>query len=103
LLSDVGTNAIPLLVEWLQWEPINSPRMAVAYNWPIWDRLPMLKNAIWDTEGFRRASAAAWAFELLGTNAAMAAPDLQKLANGPAEATAYRAQDCLRLVTGSSH
>ncbi len=105
LLSEVGTNAIPLLVDWLQWEPIHSPRMAVIYNWPIWDRLPMLKNAIWDTEGFRRASAAEWAFELLGTNAAMAAPALQKLTNDTdaTEQTANRAQGCLRLVTGDPY
>ena len=100
LLNDEGTNAIPLLVQWLQWEPHSSPRLARMQNWSIWDRLPMLENAIFGTEGYRRACAAAWAFELLGTNAALAAPALQKLTNGPAEQTAYRAEACLQLVTG---
>jgi hypothetical protein len=102
LLNDVGTNGIPLLVQWLQWEPRNSPQLARMQNWEIFDDHPVIQNLLFGTENYRRANAAAWALELLGTNAAMAAPDLRKLTNGP-EQTAYRAVECLRLVTGSSN
>ncbi len=99
LLRDAGTNAFPLLVEWLRWEPRESPALARAQTWKIFDHMPRIENLIFGTQKYRRACAAGWAFQLLGTNAAAAAPALRRLTNST-EQTEWRALDCLRFVTG---
>jgi len=94
----IGTNAVPYLVGWIRHEP----------GWREWlydDLSDGIKNTHvvkeWLVGPRRRAQSAAWAFWILGTNAAGAIPELEAvMRNSTTEQTANNAIDALANIRG---
>jgi hypothetical protein len=98
----IGTNALPNLLSWIQYEP------------PAW-RAPLrrvLPSRLWDNESFQRfiagraemrAKYGRAGFEILGTNAIAALPELERLIkNNTAPVTALRSLFAITSIGESS-
>jgi HEAT repeat protein len=75
----IGTNALPWLVRWIAYEP-------TSWNGRVKEflmKLPIgsLRRKLWEREGL--VYQALWGFEILGSRASPAVPDLVRLTNDP--------------------
>jgi HEAT repeat protein len=96
-IREIGTNAIPFLVQWVRKEPSKwKQRIALIARSSPWKR-----DIYWrsEDESVLYANRATAAFKALGTNANGAIPDLWKLLNDPdLNDTRYRAASALALI-----
>jgi hypothetical protein len=85
-IQAIGTNALPLLLKWIQQEP-PSWQQAAHRKLPkrLWNTAPA--RLLIDGPGYEKASHAMNAFDILGTNAAPAIPGLVKLMTGTTNRT----------------
>lgn len=99
-ISHIGTNALPFLVRWIQYEP--GWRESVAqkvFKWPvIRSNRGLQRIIVWNMTGYR-AAVAVTAFGVLGSTANPAMPELQRLANSKSPDAARLATQCLILMT----
>jgi hypothetical protein len=97
-LLSLGTNAVPRLLEWIQYEtPPWHRKLARVMPRRIGNSGPARRTLYL---GFHRAEAARTALRLLGTNAAPAIPQLSALAADQSRPqTASRATEALRSLT----
>lgn len=80
-IAQIGTNAIPFLLDWIQYEP--PPGKEAFYDFLNMKILANIAGARMRTEAkATRATGTMLAFEILGANAAVAVKPLDKLANG---------------------
>jgi hypothetical protein len=98
----IGTNALPFFLRWIQYE---QPGWRRSFNHAVWKLLPpalqynrttrwLLADRAWD-----RANSAVAGFAFLGTNAAPALPELQRLhKNSNKPGTQYHAEMALMFV-----
>lgn len=86
-IRQIGTNAIPHLLKWIQYEPNFSrrgliPRINGAIEW-VNDKVNATSFVIIHDRDFDRAYAAPKAFGCLGNIASSAVPELARLLNNP--------------------
>ena len=74
-ISAIGTNAIPLLLRWIQEEP-SPTRRKIRNALPNWARDNQIVFSLLNARLSQAAAAAPQAFRALGTNAALAVPHL---------------------------
>lgn len=95
-IQQIGTNALPFLLRWIQHEP--GWRDALGQKilkWPAIGSRADVQRLIWKMTKYRAASAVT-GFKILGPDARPARAELQRLAeNAKAPETAIRAVDCL--------
>lgn len=95
-IRHMGTNALPFLVRWIQYEPGWRDSLGrKMWTWPVIRSRHDIQRLIWNMTQYR-ANAAVYGFQVLGSTANPAVPELQRLAyNGDAPETALRATECL--------
>jgi hypothetical protein len=80
----VGTNALPFLVEWLQYErgptPVRDAVYKAVQKFPVLQRIHGLEDWAWKDSKMVRSAGALIAFRILGPTAAPAIPDLFRVA-----------------------
>jgi hypothetical protein len=95
-ISEIGTNALPLLIKWIRYEP--PPWRGKLAN----ATLPMIQRLVQQFVPTKRevlASASRYAFRRLGTNATASIPELTRLMrNTSAPQTAVRAMGALSEI-----
>ena len=97
-IRQMGTNTIPCLLKWLNYErPAWRDKVVLVY-----DKLPgalqnqSLKESLATGRAQKLSEAALWTFELLGPEAASAVPELTRMLEDPAKsALAGRVMYCL--------
>lgn len=98
-IQQIGTNALPFLLSWIQYEPGWRDWLGgKLLKWPVIGTRPNVQRLFWKMTHYRAASAVT-AFKILGTEARPARTELQRLANNTkAPETAIRASECLLSV-----
>jgi hypothetical protein len=99
-IRHMGTNALPLLLRWIQHEPGWRDSLGKKIlKWPVVGGRPDVQRLICG-ETQHRADTAVTAFKILGLEARPALPELRRLAhNSQAPQTANRATECLISTT----
>jgi hypothetical protein len=84
-IKAIGTNALPHLIKWMQYRPSRFALLARALlaKSPQWVQTNPFVYPIVTAKAQIRAEAAAACFQFLGSDAAVAIPDLLKLVNDP--------------------
>jgi len=81
----IGTNALPFLVEWIQYgirhTPVRNAINRTIEKFPVLDRFHSLKHWAWRDSNMVRSQGAHIAFRILGKRGATAIPDLVKIAS----------------------
>jgi hypothetical protein len=99
-IRHIGTNALPFLLRWIQYEPGWKDSLGrKILGWPVIGSRRDVQRLIWNMTQYR-AITAVNGFRILGSQANPALPELQRLADNPkAPETAIRATQCLILMT----
>jgi len=99
-IRHIGTNALPFLLRWIQYEPGWRDSLGrKILGWPVLGSRRDVQRLIWNMTQYR-AITAVNGFRILGSDANPALPELQRLADNPkAPETAIRATQCLILMT----
>ncbi len=99
-IRHIGTNALPSLLLWIQYEPGWRYSLgAEMLTWPVVGKSRAVQRLVWHMRG-NRASIAANGFRILGSIANPAMPELQRLADNPKQPqTAIRATQCMLLMS----
>jgi len=99
-IRHIGTNALPFLIRWIQYEPGWKDTLGrKILGWPVLGGRRDVQKLIWNMTQYR-AITAVNGFRILGSEANPALPELQRLAdNAKAPETAIRATQCLILMT----
>ena len=99
-IRHIGTNALPFLIRWIQYEPGWKDTLGrKILGWPVLGSRRDVQKLIWNMTQYR-AITAVNGFRILGSEANPALPELQRLADNPkAPETAIRATQCLILMT----
>jgi hypothetical protein len=99
-IRHIGTNALPVLIRWIQYEPGWKDSVGrKILTWPLLGKNHDVQRLIWNMTEYR-ALTAVNGFRILGSEANPALPELQRLADNPkAPETAIRATQCLILMT----
>jgi hypothetical protein len=101
-VKQIGTNAVPFLLRWIQYETPKwrRPLGAMASILPTFIEDTRCVQWIVKDKSEERAEMAMLAFEILGSDGTSAVPELQRMADNPkAPETAIRATQCLILMT----
>jgi hypothetical protein len=95
-IRHMGTNALPFLLRWIQYEPGWRDSLArKILGWPILGKRRDVQRLIWNTTQYRAITAVNGS-KILGPDARPARTELQRLAdNSRAPQTANRATECL--------
>lgn len=95
-IRHIGTNALPFLLRWIQYEPGWRDSLGrKILSWPVVGGHRDVQRVIWKMTQYR-ATSAVTGFKILGSEAGPARAELQRLAyNSQAPQTAIRATDCL--------
>jgi hypothetical protein len=99
-IRHIGTNALPFLIRWIQYEPGWKDSLGrKILGWPVLGSRRDVQKLIWNMTQYR-AITAVNGFRILGSEANPALTELQRLADNPkAPDTAIRATQCLILMT----
>lgn len=99
-IRHIGTNALPFLVRWIQYEPGWRDSVGrTILKWPVIRSRHDVARLIWNMTQLR-ANAAVDGFRILGSQANPALPELQRMVENPkAPETALRATQCMILMT----
>jgi hypothetical protein len=99
-IRHIGTNALPVLIRWIQYEPGWKDSVGrKILGWPVLGKSRNVQRLIWNMTEYR-AITAVRGFQILGSQANPALPELQRLADNPkAPETAIRATHCMILMT----
>jgi len=91
-IRHIGTNAMPFLIRWIQYEPGWKDSLSKKIlGWPLVGNRFAVQKLIWNMTQ-HRADAAVNGFKILGSQASPALPELQRMADNPkAPETAIRA------------
>jgi hypothetical protein len=90
----IGTNAIPYLLKWIaNKQPFWTPAAYAVLPRPVWARV----NRLFIVPAYERALGAEIAFDVLGTNAACAIPDLAAMTK---DADAAKARRAIHVLVG---
>ena len=98
----IGTNALPFLIRWIQYEQPGWRWSVVRVAWKLPPAIRDSRAGSWllADRAEDRADRAVAGFAFLGTNATPVLPELQHLAkNANKPQTAYRAESALRFLT----
>ena len=93
-IRHIGTNTLPVFILWIKYEP----RWKIL-GWPVLGKSRNVQRLIWNMTEYR-AITAVRGFQILGSQANPALPELQRLADNPkAPETAIRATHCMIFMT----
>ncbi len=96
-VQQIGTNAIPFLLQWIRYEPTAWRRKILSYRDMGWDNF-LIRILLRDSRD-ERAGRGQRGLELLGTNAIIALPDLAKsISDQTAPYTAKRAARAMGYI-----
>jgi hypothetical protein len=99
-IRHIGTNALPFLIRWIQYEPGWKDSLGrKILGWPVIGNRRDVQKLIWNMTQYR-ANTAVNGFKILGSDANPTLPELQRMAdNSKAPETAIRATQCLIYMT----
>jgi hypothetical protein len=99
-IRHIGTNALPFLTRWIQYEPGWKDSLGrKILTWPVIGNRPAVQKVVWNMTKYR-ANNAVDGFKIPGSQANPALPELQRRADNPkAPYTSLLATECLILMT----